>query len=49
MKVGMLVGALVLYVIGGLYQSGLVADNGPSAAGEVRAFDGPFPPPPNWP
>jgi hypothetical protein len=49
MKVAMLVGALVIYVIGGLYQTGLVVDSERSAAGQVRACDGPFPPPPDWP
>jgi hypothetical protein len=49
MKVAMLVGVLLINVLAGLYQSGLVADSGSVGIGEVRACEDVFPPPPNWP
>ena len=53
MRVAMLVGVLMYNVIAGLYQSDWApnasTDAGLSDAGQVQAFDGEFPPPPNWP
>jgi hypothetical protein len=53
MRVAMLVGMLMFNVIAGLYESGWALngspDDGLSGAGQVRAFEGEFPPPPSWP
>jgi hypothetical protein len=53
MRVAMLVGVLMFNVIAGLYQSDWALNASPDAGfsngSQVQAFDGEFPPPPNWP
>jgi len=53
MRVAMLVGFLMFNVIAGLYDGGwgldASADAGLSDGGQVQAYDGDAPPPPNWP
>ena len=53
MRVAMVVGALMFKMIVGLYESGLALDANAGAglgdAGQVQAFEGDTPPPPNWP